>query len=72
MTKTNVTTFVALGMAAVVLAGCCCDGMETTFVNELDETIEADAQLATALLVVKTKILQADGSVKFEKPEIKE
>lgn len=39
MNKAKVTMLVALGMAAVVLGGCC-DGMKTTFVNELDKTIE--------------------------------
>ena len=39
MKKMNLTMLVALGVTAVVLGGCC-DGMKTTFVNELGKPIE--------------------------------
>jgi len=39
MTRTNLTAIAVLCMATAVLAGCC-SGMEATFINELDKTIE--------------------------------
>jgi len=39
MHRTNLTMLVALGVAAVALGGCC-DGMKTTFINQLDKPIE--------------------------------
>ena len=39
MMRTNLTACVVLGVAAVVIGGCC-SGMKTTFVNELNTTIE--------------------------------
>jgi len=39
MTKTTMTTIAILCTATVAMTGCC-SGMKTTFVNDLDKTIE--------------------------------
>ena len=70
MKRTNLTMLVALGVTAVMLGGCC-DGMKTTFVNELSKPIEPNYRTSGPenFRVVVGKIEPGDDMTKCIKLE---